>query len=143
MATRIITWLKQSETPFSLLGCVLQNYMEAETEHPAWIKGREAITAACAIVESLCKIYIAENGLTMPSDQSIRSLWKTVQEHLGLGPLSTDTDDLKQILGGLGTVLNGVGALRTHAVMHTEGGLNLSPMSHGTLVLRFTPRTLL
>jgi hypothetical protein len=50
MATRIITWLKQSETPFLLLGCVLQNYMDVETEHPAWIKGREAITAACAIV---------------------------------------------------------------------------------------------
>ena len=74
-----------------------------------------AVTAAGAIVESLCKGYIAENGLTLPSDQSIRPLWKMVQEHLGLGPRSIVTDDIRQILGGLATVLNGVGDLRTHA----------------------------
>ena len=74
-----------------------------------------AITAACAIVESLCKVYIAENGLALPSDQSIRPLWKTVQTHLGLGPQSAVTDDMRQILGGLAGVLNGVGDLRTHA----------------------------
>jgi hypothetical protein len=74
-----------------------------------------AVTAACAIVESLCKVYIAENHLTLPTEQSIRPLWKIVQEHLGLGPRSAATADLRQILGGLATVLNGVGDLRTHA----------------------------
>lgn len=172
---RMTGWLKESENPFELLGCVLENYMELDTQHPDWLKGRDrvmaslakygfayergghivggatgapsrsldaiiqardipavraefdraldsverdpptAITAACAIVESLCKVYIAENGLTLPSDLSIRPLWKTVQEHLGLGPKSAVTDDMRQILGGLASVLNGVGDLRTHA----------------------------
>ena len=175
LLTKITTWLKDSEEPFALLGCVLENFMELDTEHPDWLKGRErvagtlakygfayergghitggateapsrsldamiqardlqavraefdralnsverdpptAVTAACAIVESLCKVYIADNRLTLPSDQSIRPLWKTVQEHLGLGPRSAVTDDMRQILGGLATVLNGVGDLRTHA----------------------------
>ena len=172
---KITAWLKASEDPFTLLGCVLENFMELETQQPGWLKSRErvrgtlakyglayehgghivggatgapsrsldaiiqardlpavraefdraldsverdpptAITAACAIVESLCKVYIAENGLALPSDQSIRPLWKTVQTHLGLGPQSAVTDDMRQILGGLAGVLNGVGDLRTHA----------------------------
>ena len=64
-----------------------------------------AVTAACGINESLCKVYIAENRLPMPADQSIRPLWKVVKEHLGLDPRSLVTDDMKQILGGLATVL--------------------------------------
>lgn len=175
LINRITAWLKESERPFSLLGCVLENFMELDTQSPDWLKGKEkianalskyglayerggriiggatgapsrtldaiiqtrdlpavraefdraidtverdpptAITSACAIVESLCKVYINENGLTLPSDQSIRPLWKTVQEHLGLGPKSAVSDDMRQILGGLATVLNGVGDLRTHA----------------------------
>jgi hypothetical protein len=172
---RMTAWLKESENPFALLGCVLENYMELDTQNPEWLKGRErltttlakygfayergghivggatgapsrsldsiirnrdlpavrdefdraldsverdppaALTAACAIVESLCKVYITENNLTLPSDLSIRPLWKIVQEHLGLGPRTAVTDDMRQILGGLATVLNGDGDFRTHA----------------------------
>ncbi|MGH9548086.1 MAG: abortive infection family protein [Terriglobales bacterium] len=174
LISKITAWLKESEEPFMLLGCVLENYMELDTQQPDWLKGREkvkgalaryglayeqgghvvgartgapsrsldniikardlqairvefdramdsverdppiAITAACAIMESLCKVYIAENGLALPADQSIRPLWKTVQAHLGLGPQSVVTDDMRQILSGLAGVLNGVGDLRTH-----------------------------
>lgn len=74
-----------------------------------------AVTAACAIIESLCKVYISQHGLTLPADQSIRPLWKIVQEHIGLAPRSAVTDAMRHILGGLATVLNGVGDLRTHA----------------------------
>jgi hypothetical protein len=74
-----------------------------------------AMTAACAIIESLCKVYIAENCLTLPPDQSIRPLWKIVQAHLGLGPQSAATNDMRQILSGLAAVMSGVGDLRTHA----------------------------
>jgi len=172
---KVTTWLRNSPEPYRLLGSVIENFMEVQTEDGEWLGRREqmnrmlashglayglgghiiggatgaqsrslnsiirerdlpavrtefdralaaverdppaAVTAACAIVESLCKVYIEENGLTHPSDQSIRPLWKLVQEHLGLGPRSVVTDDMRQILGGLATVLNGVGDLRTHA----------------------------
>lgn len=89
-----------------------------------------AVTAACSIIESLCKVYIEDNGLILPSDQSIKPLWRTVQLHLGLGPQSVQTDDMRQILGGLASIVNGVGDLRTHAgSAHGRGhqGIQLEP----------------
>ena len=74
-----------------------------------------AITAACSIVESLCRIYIEAHGLPAPRDQTLGSLWNVVRQHLGLGPSGRVADDLRKILGGLSTVTDGIGALRTHA----------------------------
>jgi hypothetical protein len=73
-----------------------------------------ALTAACAILESLCKIYIEDEGLAMPSDQSIKPLWGVVQKHLGLDPAAIPDSDLKPILGGMSAIVDGIGAWRTH-----------------------------
>ncbi len=73
------------------------------------------LTAACSIVESLCKIYIEDEGLILPSDQTIKPLWKVVSSHLGFEPGQLVDDDLKKILSGLFTTVDGLGALRTHA----------------------------
>ncbi len=74
-----------------------------------------AVTAACAILESLCKVYIEDNGLEMPTDQSLRPLWRVVQRHLGLDPQSTASDDMLRIAGGLASAVDGISSLRTHA----------------------------
>lgn len=73
-----------------------------------------AITAASSIVESLCKIYIHDEDLDLPGEQTIKPLWKVVQRHLGLDPAQLEDDDLKRILTGLASVVDGLGALRTH-----------------------------
>lgn len=73
-----------------------------------------AITAASAIIEALCKTYIEMHGLEMPSKQTIGPLWKVVQQHLGLNIDPTLADDQKRILGGLASIVDGVGAYRTH-----------------------------
>jgi hypothetical protein len=73
-----------------------------------------AITAACATVEALCRVYIEDEGLTMPSEQSIKPLWKVAQAALGLDPSQIADDDLKRILSGLTSVVDGLGAFRTH-----------------------------
>lgn len=80
-----------------------------QTDPPA------ALTAACALVEAFCKTYIADEALTLPSDQTIKPLWKVVQGHLGLDPASMEDADMARILGGLASVVDGLGALRTHA----------------------------
>jgi len=179
LINKITNWLSwanddPSVDPFTLLGCILNEFMERETEDPAWLQRRErinrilaryslsyhqdgriiggtsgppsrtlqeiirgrdwpaielefaraldsvesdpptAVTAACAIVESLCKVYIEDEGLDTPSDQSIKPLWRVVQGHLQLHPGSVEDHDLRKILGGLSSILDGVGALRTH-----------------------------
>ncbi|MGE3488312.1 MAG: abortive infection family protein [Nitrospira sp.] len=76
---------------------------------------REAISAACNILESVCKIYIEEEKLESPAKQDLKSVWSIVRKNLGLDPSSLEDNDLKEILSGLIAVANGVGAFRTHA----------------------------
>ncbi len=50
----------------------------------------------------------------MPSKQSIGTLWKCVQSDLGLNMDPTLQEDQKRILQGLSSIVDGVGAYRTH-----------------------------
>lgn len=93
---------------------------EIEAEFDRAISGvasnsRDAITAACAILESLCRIYIDERNLELPTKQTVKPLWAVVQKDLGLDPASLKDKDLARILTGLTSVVDGIGALRTHA----------------------------
>ena len=90
-----------------------------------------AVTAACAILESLCKVYIEDERLEMPREQSIKPLWKIVQKKLGLDPAAVQDDDLIRILSGLSSIVDGIGALRTH------GG---SAHGRGRVAYRLEPR---
>jgi len=74
-----------------------------------------AVTAACAILEALCKAYIAEHGLDLPSNQTIKPIWSVVSKHLKIAPESVEEDDLKRILSGLTSIVDGIGSYRTHA----------------------------
>lgn len=74
-----------------------------------------AATAACAIVEALCKHYIATEGLELPSNQTVKPLWVVVAKHLKLSPEQLEDDDLKRVLAGLSSIIDGIGAFRTHA----------------------------
>lgn len=73
-----------------------------------------AITAASSIIEALCKTYIETFDLEMPSKQTIVSLWRSVQMDLRLNIDSTLQDDQKKILQGLASIVDGIGAYRTH-----------------------------
>ena len=76
---------------------------------------KEAVSAACNILESLCKTYIEDEGLQMPSKQDLRQVWDVVRKHLGFDPSSIEDRDLKEIISGLLGVVGGIAALRTHA----------------------------
>ncbi|MFZ0821860.1 MAG: abortive infection family protein [Candidatus Acidiferrales bacterium] len=73
-----------------------------------------AVTASCALLESLFKYYIEEKNLEMPSEQSIRPLWKTIRKDLNFDPAMTEDNDLKAVLTGLASIVEGIGSLRTH-----------------------------
>jgi hypothetical protein len=76
---------------------------------------REAVSAASNILESLCKVYIAEEKLEMPAKQDLKPVWTVVRKHLGFDPSVVEDQDLQTILTGLFAVVDGIGALRTHA----------------------------
>lgn len=76
---------------------------------------REAVSAASNILESVCKVIIADENLPSPAKQDLQSLWGVVRKHLGMDPSKVEDQDLQQILSGLISVAHGIGALRTHA----------------------------
>lgn len=91
---------------------------------------REAVSAACNILESIFKVYISDEKLEMPRKQDISGVWKVVKEDLGFEPGKLEDDDLKKILSGMFSVVDGIGAFRTHASSaHGQGRklYNLKP----------------
>ncbi len=79
------------------------------------VNQREAISAASNILESVCKIYISEEGLEAPAKQDLKHVWTVVRKRLGFDPSIVEDQDLQQILSGLISITEGIGALRTHA----------------------------
>jgi hypothetical protein len=53
--------------------------------------------------------------LPFPPKETTKPLWAEVQEYLGLSPGSVADDDIRRILSGLTSLVDGIGSLRTHA----------------------------
>jgi hypothetical protein len=78
------------------------------------------VTAAWAILESVCKTYLEEEGHEPAGKRVLGALWSEVTEHPGLMPKIVADHDLKTILQGLYSISDGVAALRTHAAGHSR-----------------------
>jgi hypothetical protein len=76
---------------------------------------RDAVSAASNILESVCKVYIDDRGLEKPAKQDLKPVWSIVRKDLGFDPGLIEDQDLQVILTGLFAVVDGIGALRTHA----------------------------
>ena len=84
-------------------------YDNVERDPPA------AVTAACAILESICKTYLDETGTPLPSRLALGPFWEATREKLNLTDAAISDEDLRKILKGLSSVADGVAALRSHA----------------------------
>ena len=86
-----------------------QRALEAvESDPPA------AVTAACAILEAFCRVYLQEENVPLPGDLSAKPLWNAVAHHIGLAPASQTDQDLKKVLSGLLSIVDGIACFRTH-----------------------------
>lgn len=79
----------------------------------------DAVTAACSIIESVCRTILVESGPGLPDKQDIMGLYKAVRDLLGLSPSKDGIPDpiaadVRNVLSGLNTAVSGIGALRTH-----------------------------
>jgi Abortive infection C-terminus len=80
----------------------------------------DAVTAACSLVEAVCRSILVALGRELPPKKDIDGLVRAVQEPLQLSPGRSDLPpeiaaDVRQVLSGLTTTAKGIGALRTHA----------------------------
>ncbi len=101
---------------------------------------REAVSAASNLLESLCKIYIEEEGLDCPAKQDLKPIWAIVRKDLGFDPSTVEDKDLQTILSGMISVVEGIGAFRTHASSAHGAGKKTTNLSHDTHALPFTQR---
>lgn len=79
-----------------------------------------SVTAACSMLESVCKSIIAARQITPPKSLDIQNRYKAIREPLGLSPNKNVVDseieaDVRTILSGLSNSIQGIGALRTHS----------------------------
>jgi len=51
----------------------------------------------------------------VPKKQDLQNVWKVVRGDLDFDPGSKEDDDLKRILSGVLSIVDGIGSLRTHA----------------------------
>jgi hypothetical protein len=90
--------------------------VQAEFERIAASLDRDppsVVTASCALLESLFKVYIEDEALEMPSDKSIKSLWNVVRRDIKFDPAIIQDENLRKILSGLASIVDGIAALRT------------------------------
>jgi hypothetical protein len=105
------------EHDFDTIEVEFRRALQTVTEDPG-----TAITAGCAILEALFKFYLEAKGIELPSKQTLKPLWGVVQKELGLDPKDQTDADIQRILSGMTSVVDGVGALRTHAGSAHGGG---------------------
>jgi Abortive infection C-terminus len=79
----------------------------------------DAVTAACSLIESVCRSILVERGVSLPNKKDVGTLVRAVQSELSLSPSRDDlpadvANDARQVLSGLTSVAMGIGALRTH-----------------------------
>ncbi len=73
-------------------------------------------------MEALFTAYLETNLIELPAKRSIKPLWKTAQKHIGFDPSDKDDKDIKKILSGMVSVVDGIGSFRTHDGSAHGGG---------------------
>ncbi len=71
-----------------------------------------AVTAARSLLESVCKTILDDLGEAYGSKDDLPSLYRKTAEVLNLAPSDHAERELKRILGGCTTVVEGLGSLR-------------------------------
>lgn len=82
----------------------------------------DAISSACNILESIFKVYISEKNLALPNKQTLKELWKVVQEDFKFGSSKLGQDDLQKINSGITSIIDGIASIRTHESSAHGGG---------------------
>lgn len=75
----------------------------------------EAVSAASNILEATIRILLEDSGIELPKKKDLNSLWSSIRKDLNLDPSVLEDQDLQKIVSGLGSVVSGIAALRTHS----------------------------
>jgi hypothetical protein len=92
---------------------VVQDWKSAQSA--LGVDAADAVTRACRLVETVCKHVLETRNQPIPPDQVIQKLFKAAAKSLTLGPDQQSSDDVRTLVSGMFTTVQGIGALRTHS----------------------------
>ncbi|WP_168795963.1 abortive infection family protein [Paraburkholderia aromaticivorans] len=74
----------------------------------------DGLTRSSRFLEAVCATILRERGLPLPDNQSLGPLVNACIDGLELSAEKKALDDVRQFIGGVKSLCNGVGSLRTH-----------------------------
>ncbi|MBW1616061.1 MAG: abortive infection family protein [Deltaproteobacteria bacterium] len=90
-----------------------------------------AITASRSLLESVCKHILDEIGVDYDNKSDLRKLYKATATNLNISPSQDTEQDLKKILSGVFSIVQGLGSLRNKiGVAHGQGEKKVEPNLH-------------
>ena len=122
--------------------------------HTIWAKALErrktdsegAITMARTLMEAVCKHILDESEVGYERDKiELPDLYKLTSKELNIAPSQHTEEIFKQILGGVSSVVNGLGALRNRlGDAHGKGKAQIRPAQrHAQLAVNIAGATAL
>lgn len=119
--------------------------LESTHIHQLWQKALQrraddpegAITAARALLESVCKLVLDEAEESYADDADLPKLYGKTAHRLNLAPSQHTEQIFKQVLGACQTVVEGIGAIRNRlSDAHGKGKKPVKPaLRHAELVV--------
>ena len=89
----------------------------------------DATTRASSLIETLCKHILHMEHIPLPSSETIQPLFAAASRSLTLGPEQQSTNDLRDIMQAMKSLVAAIGALRTHAGTAHGRGPGHQPIS--------------
>ncbi|WP_186079816.1 abortive infection family protein [Burkholderia gladioli] len=94
----------------------------------------DALTRYSSFLETVCAKILRERGVKLPKDKSMSPLVKACLETLTWPAEKEAEGDVRQLLGGIQSITNGIGALRTHFGTAHGATSHLPPLDPGYAV---------
>lgn len=94
----------------------------------------DALTRCSRFLEAVCAKILRERGLALPKDKSMQPLVKACLDTLTWPDAKEAEGDVRQLLGGIQSICNGIGALRTHFGTAHGASSHLPPLDRGYAV---------
>ncbi|WP_186083527.1 abortive infection family protein [Burkholderia gladioli] len=98
------------------------------------IDSADALTRCSRFLEAVCAKILRERGVALPKDKSMSPLVKACLEVLTWPSEKEAEADVRQLLGGIQSITNGIGALRTHFGTAHGATSHLPPLDRGYAV---------
>ncbi|QPQ89082.1 abortive infection family protein (plasmid) [Burkholderia gladioli] len=94
----------------------------------------DALTRCSRFLEAVCAKILRERSVALPKDKSLSPLVKACLETLTWPAEQEAEGDVRQLLGGIQSITNGIGALRTHFGTAHGATSHLPPLDRGYAV---------